>query len=88
MKRHGQTTRQKESGLSIFVFVAILLFLGMKSSALAISGGLSANSINSANVTAHTLGNTSKLKSGGLSANSVNSANVTSLEDFSQALKY
>ncbi len=70
------------SGITVasFVSIAILLLLNTSTpplDGLAKSGGLSANSVNSANVTAHTIGNLSKLKSGGLSANSVNSANVT-----------
>jgi hypothetical protein len=78
-----QINHYKNTGIAVTLFVLIVIFpvLNINTSPFAVlakSGGLSANSVNSANVTAHTTGNTSKLKSGGLSANSVNSANVTS----------
>jgi hypothetical protein len=78
-----QINHYKNTGIAVTLFVSIVIFpvLNINTSPFAVlakSGGLSPNSVNSANVTAHTTGNTSKLKSDGLSANSVNSANVTS----------
>jgi hypothetical protein len=81
MKKQINYYRNTGIPVTLFVSIAIFLLLNINTSPFAVlakSGGLSANSVNSANVTAHTAGNTSKLKSGGLSANSVNSANVTS----------
>jgi len=43
-----------------------------------VTGGLSTNSVNKANVTSHIVGKRSNSTSGGLSTNSVNKANVTS----------
>ena len=42
-----------------------------------VTSGLSANSVNKANVTSHIVGKQRNNTSGGLSANSVNKANVT-----------
>ncbi len=42
-----------------------------------VTGGLSANSVNKANITPHIIGKRSNSTSGGLSANSVNKANIT-----------
>ena len=72
--------RNREIAFTSFISIAILLLLNTNttpSDGLAKTGGLSVNSVKSANVTAHTIGNLSKLKSGGLSVNSVNSANST-----------
>jgi hypothetical protein len=66
----------------ILIFASLTILLGDKllfSYVLAkVTGGLSANSVNKANVTPHIVGKKSNITSGGLSANSVNKANVTS----------
>jgi hypothetical protein len=65
----------------LLIFASLMILLGDKllfSYVLAkVTGGLSANSVNKANVTAHIIGKKSNSTSGGLSANSVNKANVT-----------
>jgi hypothetical protein len=65
----------------IVIFASLMILVGdklLQSYVLAkVVGGLSANSVNKANVTAHIIGNKSNSTSSGLSANSVNKANVT-----------
>jgi hypothetical protein len=82
MNMKMQINHYRNTGIAVTLFVSIVIFLVLNINAspfavLAKSGGLSANSVNRANVATHTTGNTSELKSGGLSANSVNRANVT-----------
>jgi hypothetical protein len=77
MKMQINHYRNSRIAVTIFVSIAFFLLLSTKISPFAVLAKSVTNIVNSANVTAHTTGNTSKLKSGGLSANSVNSANVT-----------
>jgi hypothetical protein len=61
---------------SLFILVGDKLLLSYVSAQ--VRNGLSANSVNNANVTPHSIGKRSNSTSAGLSANSVNNANVTS----------
>jgi hypothetical protein len=61
--------------MSLFILVGDKLLLNYVSAQ--VSNGLSANSVNNANVTPHSIGKRSNSTSTGLSANSVNNANVT-----------
>ena len=61
---------------SLFIFVGDELLLSYVSAQ--VTNGLSANSVNNANVIPHSIGKRSNITSTGLSANSVNNANVTS----------
>jgi len=65
----------------ILIFTSLLILVGDKLLlsyvSAQVTGGLSTNSVNKANVTSLIVGKRSNSTSGGLSTNSVNKANVT-----------
>ena len=84
IRTHSYLNEGNWISAALFSSLSVLLMLGANAvvcDIVAKSGGLSASSVNAANVSAHAVGNTSKLKSGGLSASSVNAANVTTLKN-------
>ena len=67
--------------LILLIFTSLLILVGDKLLlsyvSARVTGGLSTNSVNKANVTSHIVDKRSNSTSGGLSTNSVNKANVT-----------